>query len=317
MNISKLLTRSIKLTSAEGFDEPRRGKVRDVYQLPDNKLAIVATDRISAYDHILGETIPCKGQILNLMAAWSLRQVEGIVPTHLIQVPHPNITIAKKCEPIPVEVVVRGYLTGHAWRLYEKGIRTICGEKMPDGLKQFDRFPKPLITPTTKAEAGHDEDISADDIIASGMLTAPVWDKISKTALLLFEKGSQIADSRGLILADTKYEFGFYGSTITLIDEIHTPDSSRYYYKSRFDELRAEGRTPYQLSKEFIRDWLRERGFTGQPGQEMPVLPDDVRLEMYRNYAMLYQIMTKEQFIPVVTPHFDRTLTIILQKELS
>lgn len=314
MNSPELLSHCITITSAKGFNEPRRGKVRDVYELPGDKLAIVATDRISAYDHILQEAIPCKGQILNLIAAWSLQQVQDIAPVHLLEVPHPNITIAKKCRPIPVEVVVRGYLTGHAWRLYQKGIRIISGETMPDGLREFDRFPTPIITPTTKAEAGHDEDISADQIISSGILSAAVWEKISATALKLFARGSEIAAKRGLVLADTKYEFGFSGETLTLIDEIHTPDSSRYFYQEGFDALREAGKPPVQLSKEYIREWLRAHGFTGQPGEEMPSLPDEVRLTVFQKYASLFQLITGETFTPVITPDFDHTLSVILEQ---
>ena len=314
MNTTELLSHCITLTSAEGFSEPRRGKVRDVYQLPGGKLAIVATDRISAYDHILAEPIPCKGQILNRMAAWSLQQVQDLVPIHLLEVPHPNITIAKQCKPIPVEVVVRGYLTGHAWRLYQKGIRHISGAQMPDGMREFDRFPSPIITPTTKAEAGHDEDISPNTILSSGLLSAPVWDKISETALKLFARGTEIAASRGLVLADTKYEFGFHGDTLTLIDEIHTPDSSRYFYLDGFEAFRDAGKAPVQLSKEYMREWLRARGFTGQPGEEMPTLPDEVRLTVFQKYAELYELITGEAFTPVITPDFDHTLTVILQQ---
>ncbi|AXJ01350.1 phosphoribosylaminoimidazole-succinocarboxamide synthase [Cyclonatronum proteinivorum] len=317
VNTDELLAHCISLSNPEGFDDPRRGKVRDVYALPGDKLAIVSTDRISAYDHILGEPIPCKGQILNLMAAWSLRQVQDIVPVHLIEVPHPNITIAKKCSPIAVEVVVRGHLTGHAWRQYQKGLRSVSGAAMPDGLREFDPFPEPIITPTTKAEAGHDEDISAEQIVASGLISEPVWKKISQTALQLFERGRKIAASRGLILADTKYEFGFNGQTLTLIDEIHTPDSSRYFYQEGFDELRAAGKAPVQLSKEYIREWLRENGFTGQPGEVMPQLPDEIRLNVFQKYARLYEQITGEAFTPVITPDFDYTLAAVLNKFMA
>jgi len=311
---TELLSFCIKSTSAKGFPEPRRGKVRDIYELSGKRIAIVVTDRISAYDHILAKAIPCKGQILNRIAAFSMEQVQDIIPTHIIDVPHPNITIAHKCETVPIEVVVRGYLTGHAWREYATGSRTLCGETLPDGLHEFSQFSSPILTPTTKADTGHDQDIAPDEIIKRGLVSAERWEEITKVAFRLFERGSEIARKRGLILADTKYEFGLQEGRLMLIDEVHTPDSSRYFHASSLVEFIQGGTPPVQLSKEFVREWLKANNFTGKAGQDVPDLPDAFRMEVYSKYAELYRLLTGEEFTPVITPEFDHALSEILKK---
>ncbi|MCH8556184.1 MAG: phosphoribosylaminoimidazolesuccinocarboxamide synthase [Balneolia bacterium] len=314
MSTNNLLQFCINLTSAEGFPEPKRGKVRDIYELNDKTLAIVATDRISSFDHILGEAIPCKGQILNRIAAFSMEKVTDIIDTHIIDIPHPNITIAHKCEPLPVEVVVRGYLTGHAWREYSSGLRILCGESMPDDMKQFDAFPDPILTPTTKANEGHDEDITHKEIVDRKLISKKLWDEVTDVAFKLFKRGTEVAASQGLILADTKYEFGLLDGKLMLIDEVHTPDSSRYFYKESFETFANTGEEPEQLSKEFVREWLKAHNFTGKPGQTLPMLPDSFRIEVFEKYAQLYRVLTGEEFTPVITPEFDHTLSEILKK---
>lgn len=314
MNNKELLQFCINLTSADGFPEPRRGKVRDIYELNDRTLAIVATDRISSFDHILGEAIPCKGQILNQIAAFSMEKVKDIINTHTLDIPHPNITIAHKCDPLPVEVVVRGYLTGHAWREYSAGRRVICGESMPEGMLEYDAFPKPILTPTTKADAGHDEDITQAEIVHKNLVSKQLWENVSDTAFRLFERGTEVAAMQGLILADTKYEFGLLDGELMLIDEVHTPDSSRYFYKNSFETFAKEGTPPAQLSKEFVREWLKAHNFTGKQGQALSKLPDAFRMEVFQKYSELFRVLTGEEFTPVITPDFDHTLSEILKK---
>lgn len=309
---SSIFDYCLSMTSADGYPAPQRGKVRDVYTLENNRLAIVVTDRISAFDHIMAETIPFKGQILNRLAAFSMEKVSDIVPTHLLSVPHPNITIAHKCEPLPVEVVVRGYLAGHAWRVYSSGERVLCGQKMPEGLRKNEAFPTPLLTPTTKEAEGHDTDITPEEIVKRGLVKQDLWNEVAKTALRLFNRGSKIAGSRGLILVDTKYEFGLYNGKLMLIDEVHTADSSRYYYKNGYAESLETGEPPIQLSKEFLREWLIDKDFMGKSGQNLPSLPDSFRIRVYEQYKKLFQILTGEVFTPVYTPDFDKTLTNIL-----
>ena len=236
-----------------------RGKVREVYILGDQLISI-ASDRISAFDHILPKLIPFKGQVLNQVAAYFLEASKDIVPNWLVATPHPNVSIGIKCIPVKLEFVVRGYLAGHAWREYTSGKRILCGVSMPDGLRESDPFPQPIITPSTKAEVGHDEDISKENAIASGLCTAAEWDKMADYALSLFAQGSQMAKAQGLILVDTKYEFGRYGDQILLIDEVHTPDSSRYYVLDGYHERQSNGEHQKQLSKEFVREWLMENG---------------------------------------------------------
>ena len=246
------------------------GKVRDVYTIQNDILVMVASDRISAFDVILPRPIPYKGQVLNQIAAYMLSATSDICPNWLISSPAPNVSIGKKCDPFKIEMVVRGNCTGHAWRTYSSGKRTLCGITMPEGLKENDFFPSPIITPSTKAEQGHDEDISREQIIATGLATATEFEVLEKYTLSLFERGKQIAAKRGLILVDTKYEFGKIGDTIYLMDEIHTPDSSRYFYADGFEARQATGEKQLQLSKEFVREWLIANNFMGKQGQTVP-----------------------------------------------
>ena len=251
------------------------GKVRDVYTIDSRWLVMVASDRISAFDVILPRPIPWKGQVLNQIAAYMLRSTGDICPNWLLDVPAPTVSIGKRCEPFKIEMVVRGNLTGHAWRTYTAGKRVLCGAILPEGMKENDFFPSPLLTPSTKAAAGHDEDITPDEIIATGLATREEWDTLSRYALQLFERGKAIAAKQGLILVDTKYEFGKLDGSILLMDEIHTPDSSRYFYADGFAERQAAGERQQQLSKEFVREWLIANHFMGKEGQTVPVMSDD------------------------------------------
>ncbi|MBR9998897.1 MAG: phosphoribosylaminoimidazolesuccinocarboxamide synthase [Cyclobacteriaceae bacterium] len=273
-----------------------RGKVRDVYFF-NNKLAVVATDRISAFDVVLPRPIPYKGQILNQIAAKSLQSTRDIVPNWLESNPDPNVSFGLKCEAIPVEMVIRGYVVGHAWRQYSSGKRILCGEPMPDGLNESDRLPEPIITPTTKAREGHDEDITRSEILRQGIVEEKIYVKLEDYTRKLFQKGSEIAYERGLILADTKYEFGISGDKIYLIDEIHTPDSSRYFYKDGFDQRQSKGEPQKQLSKEFVRQWLISHGFQGKEGQSVPEMTDDVLDNISERYIELYESFTGEKFV--------------------
>ncbi len=273
------------------------GKVRDVYTISD-KLVMIASDRISAFDVILPRPIPYKGQVLNQIAAYMLRATEDVCPNWLEKVPAPNVSIGKKCVPFKIEMVIRGNLTGHAWRTYNSGKRQLCGAIMPDGMKENDFFPTPIITPSTKAEEGHDEDISPDEIIAKGLATKGEWKILSEFALQLFEKGKDIAAKQGLILVDTKYEFGKIGNTIYLMDEIHTPDSSRYFYADGFEERQAKGERQKQLSKEFVREWLIANNFMGKEGQSVPEMTDEWVNTISKRYIELYEKVIGEKFIP-------------------
>lgn len=275
-----------------------RGKVRDVYTINDTVLVMIASDRISAFDVILPEAIPYKGQVLNQIAAYMLRATAHICPNWLLQVPAPNVSIGRKCVPFKIEMVVRGNLVGHAWRTYHSGKRTLCGAEMPEGLNENDFFPVPLITPSTKAAAGHDEDISPDEILAQGLATAEEWKALSNYALQLFERGKEIAASRGLILADTKYEFGKIGDTIYLMDEVHTPDSSRYFYADGFEARQRTGERQQQLSKEFVREWLIQNNFMGKEGQAVPEMSAAWVDTISRRYIELYETVIGEKFIP-------------------
>jgi len=272
------------------------GKVRDVYSLKD-KLVIVASDRISAFDHILPRAIPYKGQILNQIAIHFLNATKDFVPNWLEYSPDPSVSIGKKAEPIKIEMVVRGYLAGHAWREYSSGKRSICGVALPEGLKEADKLPTPIITPATKADEGHDEDISAQEILKQRIVSEEDWTLLSKYALQLFEIGTQMAKDQGLILVDTKYEFGYYNGEIILIDEIHTPDSSRYYVLEGYDQRQSKGEKQKQLSKEFVREWLMSKGFQGKEGQQMPDMPDEFVDSVSRRYIELYEILTGQNFI--------------------
>lgn len=296
-----LLTNCLTETRLKDLPEPYRGKVRDVYDLGNERLAIVVTDRISAFDHIMNQAIPFKGQILNRLSEIAFRHVETILPNHLIEVPHPNVTIAKKCVPIPIEVVIRGCLTGHAWRTYRSGQRELCGVPLPDGMVEHQRFETPVLTPATKATEGHDEDISEAEILDRGIVDKRLWNKIREKAFQLFDRGSQVADSQGLILVDTKYEFGLYNGELTLIDEVHTSDSSRYFHSQGYEERLQNGEPQKQLSKEFLREWLIGQGFQGREGEQLPDLPDDFRWEVYERYSELFETLSGKPFQPHVS----------------
>ncbi|HJV18818.1 MAG TPA: phosphoribosylaminoimidazolesuccinocarboxamide synthase [Sediminibacterium sp.] len=276
-----------------------KGKVRDVYTIQDQWLVMIASNRISAFDVILPRTIPYKGQVLNQIAAYMLNKTADICPNWLHSTPAPNVSIGRKCIPFRIEMVVRGNLVGHAWRTYQSGKRILCGETMPEGLKENDFFPTPLITPSTKAAEGHDEDISKADIISSGLVSAADWAILEKYALQLFERGKSIAAERGLILADTKYEFGKIGDQIYLMDEIHTPDSSRYFYADGFTERQQTGERQKQLSKEFVREWLIENNFMGKEGQIVPEMTDEWVNTISKRYIELYEKVIGEKFVPV------------------
>ncbi len=273
-----------------------KGKVRDVYTINDKYMVMIVSDRISAFDVVLPKPIPYKGQVLNQIAAQFLEATKDIVPNWMISTPLPNATIGYKCETYPVEMVVRGNLTGHAWRTYKSGKRELCGVAMPDGMKENDFFEKPIITPTTKAHEGHDEDISREEIISSGLVSKEEYEQLEKYTLALFERGKEIAKSRGLILVDTKYEFGRIGDTIYLIDEIHTPDSSRYFYLEGYEERQRKGEAQKQLSKEFVREWLMENGFQGKEGQQVPEMTEDVVGRISERYIELYEVVTGKTF---------------------
>jgi phosphoribosylaminoimidazole-succinocarboxamide synthase len=275
-----------------------KGKVRDVYYFGD-RMAMVATDRISAFDVVLPKGIPDKGRILNQIAAINLTATKDIVPNWVLATPDPNVTIGFKCEPFAVEMVVRGYLAGHAWREYRAGKRAVCGVPLPDGLKENDPLPSPIITPTTKAKVGHDEDISKEDILKHGIVSAADYQVLEDNTLKLYKRGNELAAKRGLILVDTKYEFGKHNSTIYLIDEVHTPDSSRYFYKEGYEERQQKGEAQKQLSKEFVRQWLIENGFQGKEGQHVPEMTDAIVKSISERYQELYLQMTGESLTPV------------------
>jgi phosphoribosylaminoimidazole-succinocarboxamide synthase len=275
-----------------------KGKVRDVYTIKNELLIMVASDRISAFDVILPRLIPFKGQVLNQIAAYMLGATGDICPNWLLSSPAPNVSIGKRCDPFRVEMVVRGNLTGHAWRTYSSGERTLCGVTMPDGMKENDYFPTPIITPSTKAEAGHDEDISREDIIAHGLVKAKDYEKLEHYTMQLFARGKELAAARGLILVDTKYEFGKIGDTVYLMDEIHTPDSSRYFYADGFEERQSRGEKQKQLSKEFVREWLIAHGFMGKAGQQIPPMTDEWIQTISNRYIELYEKVIGEEFSP-------------------
>ena len=272
------------------------GKVRDVYTIRDEFLLMITSDRISAFDVVLPRGIPYKGQVLNQIASKFLDDTEDIVPNWKIASPDPMVTFGRFCEPFKVEMVIRGYLTGHAWRVYKSGKRTICGIPLPDGMKENEKFPEPILTPTTKADVGHDEDISREDILKSELVSEEEYGLLEKYTRELFARGTEIADKMGLILVDTKYEFGKDGGNIYLIDEIHTPDSSRYFYKDGYTERMGKGDPQKQLSKEFVREWLMENGFQGKEGQSIPDMNDDFVNSVSERYIELYEKITGETF---------------------
>jgi phosphoribosylaminoimidazole-succinocarboxamide synthase len=274
------------------------GKVRDVYSIGKEWLVMVASDRISAFDVILPRPIPYKGQVLNQIAAYMLDATRDICPNWLLDVPTPNVSIGKRCIPFKIEMVVRGNLVGHAWRTYQTGKGELCGVPLVEGLKENDFFPEPIITPSTKADAGHDEDISKEQIIAQGLASQSDWETLENFTRKLFEKGKAIAKSRGLILADTKYEFGKIGDTIYLMDEVHTPDSSRYFYAEGFEERQASGEKQKQLSKEFVREWLIANNFMGKEGQTVPHMSDEWIDTISKRYIELFEKVTGKSFVP-------------------
>ena len=274
-----------------------KGKVRDVYFIGDDLLVMIASDRISAFDVILPRPIPFKGQVLNQIAAYMLGETNDVCKNWLVDVPAPNVSIGKKCEPFKIEMVVRGNLVGHAWRTYSSGKRILCGATMPDGLKENDFFPEPIITPSTKADAGHDEDISPDEIIEKGLASKDEWTMLSQYAFHLFEKGKAMTAKRGLILADTKYEFGKLNGEIYLMDEVHTPDSSRYFYAEGFEERQETGERQKQLSKEFVREWLIANNFMGKEGQTVPEMSDDWVDTISQRYIELYEKVIGKKFV--------------------
>jgi len=273
------------------------GKVRDVYTLENEVLVMVASDRISAFDHILPKGIPYKGQVLNQVATMFLEATKDIVPNWLIATPDPSVAVGLACEPIRVEMVIRGYLAGHSAREYKLGKRTLCGVSLPEGMKENDRFPEPIITPASKAEEGHDEDISREDIIANGVVPEAIYVQMENYTRALFQRGTEMAAERGLILVDTKYEFGLRNGEVILIDEIHTPDSSRYFYAEGYEERQANNEPQKQLSKEFVRQWLIENGFQGLEGQKMPFMPDEFVQTITDRYIELYERITGNDFV--------------------
>ena len=273
------------------------GKVRDVYFIQDKYMVMVATDRISAFDVVLPRGIPYKGQVLNQIAAKFLDSTTDIVRNWKIACPDPMVTVGYKCQPLPVEMIVRGYLTGSSWRSYKAGARQICGVDIPEGMREHQKFDHPIVTPTTKAEiGGHDQDISKEEIIAKGLIPADIYEKVEQAALKLFERGTEIARQRGLILVDTKYEFGLLDGDICLMDEIHTPDSSRYFYLDGYQERFDAGEPQKQLSKEFVREWLMENGFQGRAGEKVPEMTDSIVSGISDRYIELYEAVTGEKF---------------------
>lgn len=297
----------------EGQTNVYHGKVRDVYSIGNDILVMVATDRISAFDVILPKGIPSKGQVLNQIAASFLDATADIVPNWKLATPDPMVTVGKKCEGFAVEMIIRGYLTGSAWRAYKEGCREICGVKLPDGMRENERFPEPIITPTTKAAEGHDEDISREEIIAKGIVSKEDYEQVEKYTRALFARGTEIAASKGLILVDTKYEFGKADGKVILMDEIHTPDSSRYFYADGYQEKFEKGEPQKQLSKEFVRQWLIENGFMGKEGQQVPEMTDEYCETVSQRYIELYEDITGKKFVPCA----DENLAARIEKNVS
>ena len=297
----------------EGQTNVYHGKVRDVYSIGNDILVMVATDRISAFDVILPKGIPSKGQVLNQIAASFLDATADIVPNWKLATPDPMVTVGKKCEGFAVEMIIRGYLTGSAWRAYKEGCREICGVKLPDGMRENERFPEPIITPTTKAAEGHDEDISREEIIARGIVSKEDYEQVEKYTRALFARGTEIAASKGLILVDTKYEFGKSDGKVILMDEIHTPDSSRYFYADGYQEKFEKGEPQKQLSKEFVRQWLIENGFMGKKGQQVPEMTDEYCETVSQRYIELYEDITGKKFVPCA----DEDLAARIEKNVS
>ena len=314
-------TNSTSTFNFDGQIDVYHGKVRDVYTLSENRLVMVASDRISAFDHILPKGIPFKGQVLNQVATYFLDATKDIVPNWLVATPDPCVAVGYACEPIRVEMVIRGYLAGHAAREYKAGKRILCGVVLPEGLIENDRLPSPIITPAVKAEEGHDEDISREDILLHGHVSQEVYEKMELYTRKLFQRGTEMAFKQGLILVDTKYEFGLLNGEVVLIDEIHTPDSSRYFYADGYEERQASGLEQKQLSKEFVRQWLIENGFQGLEGQEIPHMPDEFVQIISERYIELYEKITGNQFVKSDTTNSnDRIFNNVqayLQKEIQ
>jgi len=308
------------------FNFPRQikvynGKVRDVYTLDNGLLVMVASDRISAFDYILPKGIPFKGQVLNQVATYFLEATRDICPNWLLATPDPSVAVGIACEPIRVEMVIRGYLAGHAAREYNAGKRTLCGIAMPDGMKENDKFPSPIITPATKADEGHDEDISREDILEKGIVPREIYETMERYTYQLFQRGSEMAAQQGLILVDTKYEFGLRNGTVTLIDEIHTPDSSRYFHLDGYAERQEKGEAQKQLSKEFVRQWLMENGFQGKEGQTIPYMPDKFVKTVSERYIELYEKITGNIFVRSDIENIERRIdrnvrTFLAEQEL-
>jgi phosphoribosylaminoimidazole-succinocarboxamide synthase len=294
------------------------GKVRDVYNINDELLIMIVTDKISAFDHILPAGIPYKGQVLNQIAAHFLDGTSDIVPNWKLSTPDPMVTVGIKCEPFAVEMIVRGYLTGSSWRTYKSGSRQICGVKIPDGMKEHQKFNSSVLTPTTKAEQGlHDEDISREDIIKKGIVSEEDYLLLEKYSLALFNRGTEMAAEKGLILVDTKYEFGKKDGKIYLIDEIHTPDSSRYFYSEGYEDRQAKGIAQKQLSKEFVREWLMANGFQGLEGQKMPVIPGDFIKQVSERYIELFENITGKKFIKEISENIEDRIKTNIEKYLN
>lgn len=304
--------------SFPGQTNSLRGSVRDLYIIQNKLLVMVTTDRISTFDVVMPVTIPFKGQVLSQIAAKFLSATQDIVPNWMITAPDPNVMIGHLCEPYKIEVVVRCYLTGHAWREYRAGKREVSGVKLPNGMREHDKFPKPIITPATHAETGHDEDISKDEIIKQGLIPAEHYEKIEEAALKLYARGSEMAKDRGLILVDTKYEFGLHENNLLLMDEVHTPDSSRYFYAEGYQERQEKGEPQKQLSKEFVREWLMERGYQGRKGEELPDISEKFISEVSERYVELYEQLTGEKFVkPTLNDNYEKRIESATIKALE
>lgn len=312
------MTKGLKSTDFkfEGQTKKYTGKVRDVYEF-ENQLVMVASDRISAFDVVLPKPIPYKGQVLNQIAARFLEATKDIVPNWVESVPDPNVTIGKRCEPFAVEMVIRGYLAGHAAREYKAGKRTLCGVTLPEGLKENDKLPEPIITPTTKAHEGHDEDISREEILAQGIVEESLYIQLEDYTRKLFQRGTEMAAERGLILVDTKYEFGMYDGKIILIDEIHTPDSSRYFYQDTYQELQDKNEPQRQLSKEFVRQWLISEGFQGKEGQTVPEMSEEKINSISERYIELFEKITGDTFDRVPTADIEARIKSNIEKSIK
>jgi len=290
-------------TDFDDLGECYRGKVRDNYRQNGRRI-LVTTDRISAFDHVLPQTIPFKGQVLNQTAAYFFEATSDLVPNHVVSVPDPNVTVAQECTPVPIEFVVRGYMAGHAWREYDKGARSLCGQELPEGLRESEKLPEPILTPTTKAEEGHDQDVTREDAIANTHIDEATYDQLADWALKLFRRGTEMAAEQGLLLVDTKYEFGrSQDGDLLLIDEVHTPDSSRYYYQDGYEERLKRGEPQRQLSKEFVREWLMDHGFRGRADDKMPDMTDAFRTKVTKRYVELYEKVTGQSFEPDTHPN--------------